>query len=75
MSSSINIISLVVQFVFLALGIYVYLFSRGFIKFGDAAVRKRSETFRKENATWMRYTGLALAAVMLANIVLQLMGR
>lgn len=72
---SINVVSLIVQAIFFALGVYVYLFARGFVKFGDEEVIKRSEEFRAENATWMRLAGLALAAVMGVNIVLQVMGR
>lgn len=72
---NINVVSLVVQAIFFAIGVYIYLFSRGFIQFGDDAVRKRSEEFRKDNATWMRLMGLALAAIMGVNIVLQVMGR
>jgi hypothetical protein len=72
---SINVVSLIVQAIFFALGVYVYLFSRGFIQFGDEEVMKRSEEFRAENATWMRLAGLALAAVMGVNIILQVVGR
>lgn len=72
---SINVVSLIIQAIFFALGVYIYLFSRGFIKFGDEAIRKRSEEFRSENATWMRIAGLALAAVMGVNIILQVMGK
>lgn len=73
--NSINFASLIIQLIFFGIGTYLYLFSRGLIKFGTEEVRERSEAFRKENATWMRLLGLALAAIMLMNIVLQLMGR
>lgn len=73
--SSYQIIGLITQLLFLALGVYVYLFSRGMVRFGDEKARERAETFRKENATWMRYLGLALAAIMLANIYFSLTGR
>lgn len=71
----IDVFSLLIQVAFFAIGVYLYLFARGFIRFGTEDVRARSEAFRRENATWMRLLGLALAALMLANIVLQLMGR
>lgn len=70
-----NLFALFIQGVFLAIGVYLYLFARGLIRFGSSEVRERSEAFRKENKTWMRYLGLALAAIMLVNIVLQLMGK
>ncbi|MTB50817.1 hypothetical protein [Lewinella sp. W8] len=64
-----SVAGLVIEVIFFAIGLYVYLFARGFISFGKPEVRKRAEEFRKENATWMRLLGLALAAVMLLNIV------
>ncbi len=63
----------IIQFLFLAIGLYLYLFSRGLIRFGSEEVRGKSEGFRKDNAGWMRVLGLALAAIMLANIVIGLM--
>lgn len=65
-------VGLIIQIIFLAIAIYVYLFSRGFVKFGSDEVRERSEAFRKENQIWMRYLSLALGAIMLANILLEL---
>jgi len=65
---------LVIQLIFLALGVYVYLFSRGLIKFGRPDIQERAAAFRADNAGWMRLLGLALAAVMLGNIVLQFTG-
>lgn len=60
----------IINLLLFALGVYVYLFSRGFIRFGSEEVRARSEQFRKENAGWMRILGLALAAIMLVSLVL-----
>jgi hypothetical protein len=62
--------SLIVELLLLALGVYIYLFSRGAIKTKDPERQKRSEAFRKENAGWMRILGLGLAAVMLLNVIL-----
>jgi uncharacterized membrane protein len=64
-----SVAGLVIEVIFFAIGLYVYLFARGLISFGKPEVRARAEEFRKENATWMRLLGLALAAVMLLNIV------
>ena len=63
---------LVLELIFLAFAVYVYLFSRGFVKFGNAETRKRAEEFRLNNATWMRLLALALIAVMSLNIILHL---
>lgn len=62
-------LGLAVEFLLFALGLYIYLFSRGFFKFGNEEVRQRSEQFRRENAGWMRIMGLLLAAVMLMNMI------
>ena len=64
-----NVTALVLHLVFLAIGVYLYLFSRGVIGGGDTERQARAEEFRQENATWMRYLGLAMAAVMLLNVV------
>jgi hypothetical protein len=65
-------IGLLLEFVFFALGVYLYLFARGFIGKGGGAAQTRAQEFRKDNATWMRFLGLALAALMGANIFLHL---
>ena len=63
-------LSLIVELLLLALGVYLYLFSRGMIRSKDAERQQRAEKFRKENALWMRILGLGLAAVMLLNVIL-----
>lgn len=70
-----QLFSLLIQGAFFLIGVYLYLFARGFIRFGSEEVKARSEAFRQENKGWMRLLGLALAAIMLMNIVLGLMGR
>lgn len=65
-------IGLFFEFLFLALGLYFYLFSRGFFKAKNAAKQKKAEVFRQKNATVLRLGGLAIAAVMVLNIVLHL---
>ncbi|CAH1000180.1 hypothetical protein LEM8419_01327 [Neolewinella maritima] len=64
-----SIVGLVIHLIFLAIGVYLYLFSRGLVQAGTPETRARAESFRQENATWMRYLGLALAAVMLLNLL------
>lgn len=63
---------LVIELLFLAFGIYIYLLSRGFVKFGNAETRKRTEEFLTNNASWMRLLALALIAVMSLNVFLHL---
>ncbi len=62
-------VGLTLELLFFALGVYVYLFSRGVFKAKDPDRQARVEAFRKENAGWMRLLGLALAAIMLVNII------
>lgn len=67
-----SIVGLVIEIIFFAIGVYLYLFARGLVKAGSPEQRTRAEAFRSENATWMRLLGLALAAVMLLNILLHI---
>ena len=62
------LVALLLHLVFFAIGTYMYLFSRGYIRSKEPEAQARAEAFRQENATWMRYLGLALAAVMLLNL-------
>lgn len=61
----------VFELLLLALGVYMYLFARGVIKTKDPERKERVDAFRKNNAGWMRLLGLALAAVMLLNVVVR----
>ena len=61
-------VGLIVEILLFLLGIYVYLFARGFVRFGDEQTRARAEAFRADNGTWMRFLGLGLAAVMGLNV-------
>ena len=61
-------LGLIIQIVFLIIGLYLYLFARGLVSFGTPEARARAEEFRKDNATWMRLMGLALAAIMAMNV-------
>lgn len=65
-------IGLIAEILFFALGVYVFLFSRGVFKSKNPERQARVEEFRKDNATWMRYLGLALAAIMLLEIILHI---
>ncbi len=65
-------IGLIVEILLFGLGLYLYLFARGLISFGTPEARQRAEAFRKDNATWMRLLGLALAAIMGLNVFFHL---
>ncbi|MEN0004215.1 MAG: hypothetical protein AAF798_08735 [Bacteroidota bacterium] len=67
-----DVIGLIVELLFLGLGVYIYLYSRGFFKSKDAAVQKKSDDFRKQNGWWLRLLALGLIAVMSLNLVLHL---
>lgn len=67
-----DVFGLVVEVLLLALGVYLYLFARGVVRVKRPDLAERAEAFREQNATWMRLLGLALAAIMLLNVVLHL---
>ena len=69
---SIDYLGLLFQVLLFAIGIYMYLVARGLVAFGSGEARERAEAFRRDNATWMRLLGLALAAITAANIALHL---
>lgn len=66
-------LGLIFEALLFAVGTYVYLFSRGFVKSGDPVIRQKAEAFRRANGWWLRIAGLALMAIMGANIVLHIM--
>lgn len=63
---------LILEFLFLALGIYLYLFTRGLLKSKDPVMQEKAEAFRQKNAGWMRLLSLALIAVMTLEIILHI---
>lgn len=67
-----NILGIIVEILLLALGVYVYLFSRGLIQLKDPEREERAQAFRHENGRILRLMSLALAAVMLINLLLRL---
>ncbi|MEY2904662.1 MAG: hypothetical protein RJA52_678 [Bacteroidota bacterium] len=58
-------LGLFTEFIFLGIGIYVYLFAIGKIKFNSPQAIK----FRDENATLLRFLALAVIAIMTVNII------
>ena len=67
-----SVTGLIIEVLLFLLGLYLYLFARGVVSFGSVEAKARAEAFRKDNATWLRLLGLALAAVMGLNVVLHL---
>ena len=65
-------IGLIFEFLFLGLGIYVYLFVRGFINYKDEETKAKADSFRKDNGWWLRLLAIALMAVMTINIILHI---
>lgn len=67
-----EIASLLIECLLFALGLYLYLYARGAVRSKNPETQKKMDDFRAANATWMRYLGLALMAIMLINIVLHI---
>ena len=67
-----NYLGLLFEIIFFAIGIYLYLFARGLVRTGNPELQKKAEAFRQDNAWWMRLLGLAIAAIMGANIFLHI---
>lgn len=65
-------LGLLVEFIFLLGGIYLYLFAIGRIQVKDEASRRKAEQFRQQNGTWLRLAALALTAIMLVNFVIHI---
>jgi hypothetical protein len=65
-------LGLVFEFIFLALGVYIYLFSIGKLTSKDPEIQKKAEAFRLKNKTWLRISGLLLMALMSVNIYLHI---
>jgi len=71
-------VGLFFEIIFLVFGVYLYLFSVGKIGIKDSDKKAKAESFRKDNATWMRIGSLALIAIMVVNIFLhvsQILGK
>ncbi len=65
-------LGLLFEIIFFAIGVYLYLFARGLVRTGNSELQKKAEAFRQDNAWWLRLLGLAIAAIMAANIFLHL---
>ena len=56
------------EVIFLVIGVYIYLFAIGVIRFSDEEKQQRATAIREQNGRWLRLLGLALAAINLVNI-------
>lgn len=65
-------LGLIFEVIFLALGVYLYLFSIGKLTSKDPEIQKKAEAFRQKNKTWMRISGLLIMALMSVNIYLHI---
>lgn len=65
----VDLIGLLFEVLFFAIGAYIYLYARGFVPLPGKGSPERSEAFRKRNQLWMRLAGLALMAFSLFNII------
>jgi hypothetical protein len=63
-------LGLIFEVIFLAFGVYVYLFAIGKINAKDPETQKRMDSVRSGNAWWLRPAALLLIALMLVEIVL-----
>ena len=59
---------LLIEIIFLLMGLYLYLFSRGVFQPSEPAAQRRAEEFRQRNGWWLRLIGLLLMAIMAVNI-------
>lgn len=65
-------LGLIIEILLLALGIYIYLFARGAVSFGQGERVQKAEQFRKENGNLLRILALALMAIMFFNVAFSL---
>ena len=63
-------VGLIFEFIFLIIGVYVYLFAVGRINSPNPETQRKFDRFRADNGRWLRLLSLALLAVMTINILL-----
>lgn len=56
------------ELIFLAMGIYIYLFAIGRVEAKGKEARERAEAFRRKNGWWLRLLSLLLIAITIVNI-------
>ncbi len=65
-------LGLILEFIFLGIGIYFYLFSIGKINSKNPEAQKKADAFRQGNQRWLRLLSLALIALMSVEIILHI---
>ncbi len=65
-------IGLLFEVLLTAIGVYVYLFSRGFVRSGNSEAQQKADAFRQSNGWWLRIAGLALMAFMGSTMVIHI---
>ena len=65
-------IGLLFEVLLTAIGVYVYLFSRGFVRSGNPEAQQKADAFRQSNGWWLRIAGLALMAFMGSTMVIHI---
>ena len=63
-----NLLGLLFEITFFAIGLYCYLLARGFV----GPQNEKAVAFRKKNGWWLRLLGLAVMAVMGLNLGLRI---
>lgn len=67
-----ELLGLLAEFLFLATGIYLYLFAIDRLNFKSVEAKKKAEEFRSKNGGMIRILALLLVAIMLVNIVVHI---
>jgi hypothetical protein len=65
-------LGLIFELLILGFAVYLYLFATGRVQAKTEEAQKRADAFRESNAGWLRILSLALAAIMLVNVLLHL---
>ncbi len=58
------------EFMFLGMGVYAYLFAIGKITHKDPERQKAMDDFRQKNGGWIRMLALAIIAITIVNLYL-----
>ncbi len=66
-------LGLLFELLFLVLGVYLLLFSFGYLRTQDPEAKARAEAFRARNKWWLGIAAALLILLMTANLVLHLM--
>lgn len=67
-----DFLGLVFELIFLGVGVFLYLYSRGKISVTTHTSDEKAEAFRQKNSRWLRILSLLLMAIMSLEIVLHL---